>query len=88
MTLKTANPGSVQGAFRHRRRIAKAGTDYIAISGDLTFAPGQITKFIPVTVKGDSTKEPTETFNLRLSNQTAEFTFKDAVGGGTITNDD
>ncbi|MFL7791133.1 MAG: Calx-beta domain-containing protein [Anaerolineae bacterium] len=47
---------------------AEAGSDYEAISGTLTFAPGETTKLITVNVYGDTIEEPDESFGVRLSN--------------------
>jgi hypothetical protein len=66
---------------------AKAGSDYVARSGSLTFAPGQTTKTVTVLVKGDRTKEPTETFTVRLT-KPVHATLGQAVATGTIVNDD
>ena len=38
--------------------IATAGVDYVATSGTLTFAPGETSKSVPITVIGDTIKEP------------------------------
>ncbi|MBK5288894.1 MAG: PQQ-dependent sugar dehydrogenase [Acidimicrobiia bacterium] len=38
--------------------IATAGVDYVAASGTLTFAPGQTSQMVPITVFGDTTPEP------------------------------
>ena len=50
---------------------ATAGTtgDYLAASGTLSFAAGDLSKTISVTINGDTTVEPDETFfvNLTLS---------------------
>ena len=67
---------------------AKAGSDYTATSGDLTFAAGQTSKSVPVTIKGDAIKEAPESFSLQLSGASSGYTFKDATGTGTIGNDD
>ena len=88
VTLTTASPGSVGVHFATADGSAKGGSDYTATSGTLTFAPGETTKFVPVTVRGDATKEPTETFALKLSAPTGGFILADASGTGTITNDD
>jgi len=88
VTLTTASPAPVTVHFATADGTAKAGTDYTATSGDLTFAPGQTSKTVPVTIRGDATKEQAETFSLKLSNPTADFTLKTAVGTGTISNDD
>jgi hypothetical protein len=47
---------------------ATAGSDYVATSGQLTFAPGETTKTITVQVLGDLMTEPNETFTVNLSN--------------------
>jgi uncharacterized delta-60 repeat protein len=50
---------------------AKAGTDYTATSGTLTFAPGESSKTFTVAVKDDGVFQPVnKTFNLTLSNAT------------------
>jgi hypothetical protein len=46
---------------------ATAGVDYIATSGRVTFAPGEIVKFVTVSVVGDTQQEPNETFLMNLS---------------------
>ena len=46
---------------------AIAGTDYEAASGLLTFAPGQTTATIAVTVLPDTLNEPTKKFTVTLS---------------------
>jgi hypothetical protein len=66
---------------------ATAGSDYLFASGMLTFAPGETTKPIVVTVNGDGMLEPNETFNVGLSGAT-NATISDATGVGTINNDD
>ena len=47
---------------------ATPGSDYQAVSGTLTFAPGETTKIITVLVNGDRVGEPNEQFQLRLAN--------------------
>jgi Tol biopolymer transport system component/predicted secreted protein len=69
---------------------AAAGTDYVATSGTLTFAPGVTTQPIAVQVNGDTTNEAIcETYFVNLSNPT-NATISPAAGQGTggITDDD
>lgn len=66
---------------------ATAGTDYVAASGQLIFQPGETSKTVPVTVLGDGTLEPDETFALALSNVSNAVAL-DNAGTGTILNDD
>ncbi|MCW2244376.1 cellulase family glycosylhydrolase [Azospirillum canadense] len=62
---------------------AKAGSDYTAASGKLTFAAGETSKTVTVKVLSDTVTEGSETFNLKLSNAT-QATIADATGVGTI----
>jgi hypothetical protein len=67
------------------------GSDYTAASGTLIFtAETPNLQLVTVNVIGDTTVEPNETFSLVLSNLrgTAGAAFNDAVGLGTIFNDD
>jgi hypothetical protein len=45
-----------------------ADFDYVAASGTLSFAPGEVSKPVPVTVFGDARFEPDEIFGISLSN--------------------
>ncbi len=65
----------------------KSDNDYVATSGKLTFRPGETSKTITVTVKGDKKTEAYETFFVNLSNATGA-SIDDGQGVGTITNDD
>jgi uncharacterized delta-60 repeat protein len=66
---------------------ATAGSDYVATSGTLTFAFGEISKTITVKVNGDNNFEPNETFTIKLSNNIGNVIAND-TGTGTIINDD
>ncbi|MBP2233200.1 endoglucanase [Azospirillum agricola] len=63
---------------------AKAGSDYTATNGTLTFAPGETEKTVTVKVLSDGAAEGGENFSLVLSNA-AKATLADATGTGTIT---
>ena len=69
---------------------ATSGTDYTALSaGTLTFAAGDTSKTVAVTVTGDTTDEPNETVVVTLSNPTnATVSATAGTGTGTITDDD
>ena len=67
--------------------IAEAGTDYTAATGSLEFGVGEATGTIAVTVTGDDSFEPNETFTVTLSNESGA-TITDGRATGTITNDD
>ena len=81
----TVDYGSADGS-------ATAGVDYVAVSGSLTFAAGgALTQTISVTISGDTTAEPDDTFSLALSNivsSAGAASLTDAVGQGVIANDD
>ena len=66
---------------------AKAGEDYTATNGTLTFAVGERTKTVNVPVLDDVVDEGEETFVLRLSNATGGR-IADGEATGTIANDD
>jgi hypothetical protein len=64
-----------------------ANSDYVAKSGTLTFGPSVASQTIAVTVNGDTTSEPNETFLVNLATA-ANALIGDSQGVGTITNDD
>jgi chitinase len=66
---------------------ATAGSDYVAKTELITFAPGQTSKLVSVTVLGDAIAEASETYFVTLSNPTNAVPGK-AQATGTILNDD
>ncbi len=67
---------------------ANAGTDYVAIvNGSGSIAQNGTSTTVSVTINGDMTDEPDETFFVNLSGVTGA-TVTDGQGLGTITNDD
>lgn len=94
VTLSADVQGGVMVNYATANNTATAGSDYIATSNTLNFTgtAGE-TKTIDVTVNGDCTEEPDETFFVNLSNIVANvasgaITFADNQGLGTIQNDD
>jgi uncharacterized repeat protein (TIGR01451 family) len=69
---------------------ATAGSDYVAIPlTSLTFAAGETSKTVSVTVNGDTAVEPNETFFLKFPVITiADGRIGDQQGQATIINDD
>jgi hypothetical protein len=57
---------AVTVSFATRDGSAHAGSDYVAATGVLTFAPGVATLTVPVTVNADSQREPVEAFAVAL----------------------
>lgn len=87
VTLSVAQPTPVTVSFNTKDGSARAGEDYQAVSGTLTFAAGETQKTIQVPVFGDLTAESNETFSVNLSGAGGAAIFK-AQGTGTIRDDD
>lgn len=66
---------------------ALAGSDFVATSGSLTFAPGQTVKTVSVDILGDYVREGTERFTLELGNVVGA-TVSDGSGLATIRDND
>ena len=63
--------------------------DYTAADGTLTFAAGETSKTVPVTVVDDSLEDSRETFTLTLSKVSGgNARLADATATGTILNDE
>jgi hypothetical protein len=86
-TLSAAATGTVTVNYATANGTATAGSDYVATSGTLTFPAGTTSRPVTVTVNGDTTVEPNETFTVNLSSPSGA-TLADAQGVGTIVNDD
>jgi M6 family metalloprotease-like protein len=84
VTLSAASGSPVTVGYATADVSATAGSDYVAASGTLTFAPGETSKTIPVTINSDTAPEPDEAFNVYLFGATAA-TIADAQGLGIIT---
>jgi Calx-beta domain-containing protein/uncharacterized protein DUF4214 len=67
---------------------ATAGSDYVAASGTLTIPAGSSSAPINITINGDTTVEPTETFSVSLSNATNVSFINNANTTVNIVNDD
>ena len=85
LSAPSATPVTVQ--FSTRNGTAQAGSDYIATSGSLTFAPGEGTKSITVQVIGDTQQEDIEVFFVDLASASGAV-IGDAEGLGRIFSDD
>ncbi|HEX6717264.1 MAG TPA: Calx-beta domain-containing protein, partial [Pyrinomonadaceae bacterium] len=62
-------------------------SDFVPVSGNLTFAPGQTVANVPVQIIGDTLCESDKTFFVNLSNP-ANATLNDAQALGTIVDND
>ncbi len=67
---------------------AVAGSDYTAVTGTLTFQPGQDSKTVDVRTREDTADEPTETFTLELSDPEDATLGSKSTATGTITDHD
>jgi hypothetical protein len=76
--------------FSTANGTATAPSDYVAMSGTLSFPKGlpQKKRFITVKIKGDRVLEANETLFVNLSNPSANAVIDDPQGQGTIKNDD
>ena len=87
VTLVGATTQAVSAQFTTSDGTATSGSDYIATSGLVTFAPGVASASISVVVNGDLTVEPDELFYVTLSAPNNASLFR-AQGSATIVNDD
>ena len=87
VTLDRAADGMVTVNYATGDGTARAGEDYAAAAGTLTFAPGETGKTVSVAVLDDAHDEGEETFTLRLASASGA-TVADRTGLGTIRNTD
>src|SRR5215203_1062406 len=87
VALSGATSQSVSCSFATSNGTATAGVDYLATSGALTFAPGEVEKSVVVLVNGDTVDETQETFFLDISN-VQNATVSSSRGTGFIVDDD
>ncbi len=87
VTLAPASGQNVSVDYSTADGTATAPADYAATSGTLTFAPGQTTQTVTVSVAGDTVDELDETFTVNLSNA-VNAAIADGTGLGTILDDD
>lgn len=85
VSLSQASTQSVTLNYATANGTAQAGADYVAASGSLTFAPGETSKTISVTILADSLIELDETFFINLSGA-INGTIGDGIGQGIIRN--
>lgn len=89
VTITLSGPASepVSVTYATADRTARAGSDYEASSGVLTFAPGETSQTVTVTVRGEGRDEADETFTVELSHP-AGAELADPTGVVTIVDDD
>jgi sugar lactone lactonase YvrE len=88
ITFTITRTGSLSGSltvnWTTADDTAKAGTDYVAASGTVTFASGQSTQTVPVTTLDNGNADPNIDFKL-LTTPAGGVTI---AGVGTIVNDE
>ena len=87
VTLSRTSTETVTVDYATADGTATAGDDFTATSRTLTFAPGEVSKTVPVPTVEDTTQEQTETFTVTLSSPSGA-TIEDGSATGTITDDD
>jgi hypothetical protein len=83
ISLAPASDRAVSVNWATANGTAAAGTDYTAASGSVSFAPGETTKDVTVSVTGDTVNEDNETVLVNLSGA-GGAAVSDAQGQGTI----
>ena len=87
-TLSAPSPRPIHVAYATRDGRAKAGSDYEAASGRLTFAVGEVEQRIVVNAFGDRVAESHDRFELVLSEGENVKMPSTLVATGTIVDDD
>lgn len=87
ITLNSAATQPVSVQWTTSDLAATAGSDYQAASGLVSFAAGESSKTVPVTINGDTAIEPTESLRVSLSNPVGA-TLGQSQATVTIVNDD
>jgi len=87
VTLSAASSFPITVNYATTGGTATSNVDYTAISGTVTFAPGEISKPVTVTVLGDLINEVNETINVDLTTP-VNATIADSRGVVTITEND
>lgn len=86
--LSAASPQNVTVNYNTMDGTARGGSDYVAGTGTLVFAPGQTSQSITVSVIGDTQKETNETLQVLLSSPGNATIGSLANATVTITDDD
>ena len=87
VSLSRAPAGTLTVAYTTSDDTAVAGSDYTAVSGTLTFQPGEQSQTITVDLVNDDQAEQDETFDLTLSDP-AGGQIDTGTATGIITDDD
>jgi RHS repeat-associated protein len=88
VTLSAVSEKTVTVKYAAGGGTATNGADYTLTAGTLTFAPGETTKLITLTITQDTLHEANETVLVKLSKPTNAKLSKLSVHTLTITDDD
>lgn len=88
VSLQGSSASIVTVAYVTADGTAVVGGDYLAVSGTLTFNPGETSKSITVTILDDTAIENSETFFVNLTDASAGLLLGDSQGMGTINASD
>ncbi len=88
VSAQPAPKSTVTVNYASANGTAKSGSDYVASSGKLTFAPGVTSQAVEVSVVGDRISENDETMSLTLSAPTGRGKIARGSAIGTIIDDD
>ncbi|MFO1326856.1 MAG: Calx-beta domain-containing protein [Rubrivivax sp.] len=88
VSLSTSSSDTITVHYDTSNGSATAGSDYTAVSGGtLSFAPGQTSKTVTVSIADDVDSESSETFSLVLRDPSMAA-ISDGTGVATITDND
>ena len=88
VTMSPANGRTVTVNYTTADGTAKGGSDYQTETGTLTFAEGETSKTISVSVNGDEDAEANETFSVILRDPSPNAELEKAQARAVIRNDD
>jgi DNA-binding beta-propeller fold protein YncE len=83
VSLSAASSTAVSVSYTTADGSAKAGTDYYALSGTVTFNPGQTSREILLATQETASLDGNDSFTVQLSNPTGGATI--ATGTATVT---
>jgi hypothetical protein len=87
VSLAPSSTSAVTVQYATADGSAKSGSDYTAVSGTLTFQPGQVTKTVLVPITNDNQVDSSRSFTFKLSDPT-NATIGTANATLTILDDD
>jgi hypothetical protein len=87
VSLNAPSAQQVSVSYSNSNLTAANGTDYVALSNTLVFAPGETTKVVSIPVLENTTSEPAELLRLNLFSA-VNATIVDNAGLGLIQDND